>query len=265
LKKKILIIVFSVVGALAVGGGVAYFFFWEDLRVIFKAAPSKGKGPKGGGVDLVTEFSSGGQSNKPEPSPTAPSATTGQPQAAVQAESPKTTESSTTEEGGEGGGVDLGGTEESPGEEEAPAEKETKPPAPSPKAEPVPTLSRKSAATPATPKPPAPPAPPKETKRAAPAPPPKTPRAAAAPSGSAEMQKKVQSLMTRRKYAEAEALLTKHLTANPTDGDAYFMMGFLRIQQNRKAQAIPFFKTAIQTSKDPQIRAMAEQYLKKLR
>ncbi len=60
-------------------------------------------------------------------------------------------------------------------------------------------------------------------------------------------------------------MLTHFLAANPADGDVHFMAGFVYVRQNRKGEAIFHFQKAVTTSADPQIRRMAEQYLKKLR
>lgn len=280
MKKKLVIILLAGVGVIGVAGGVGYFFFWEDLRLLFGGAPAA-KSPKGGSVDLVADFTGGSGSVPPASQPAAVDlslddgdgeegevASTGAPvvEDAVTVESPES--------------LDLGGEEEVA--EEADVSKK-----PAPKPEAVPTLSRKSSpppppAAPAeikrTPKPPPPPEPEAEEEekpaarpRPKPAPQPrKSPRVsepptAAATGASIEVQKRAQMLIQKKLYGEAELLLTQYLAKHPEDGDVHFMMGFLRIQQNRKELARPYFKAAVKTSKDPQIRMMAEQYLKKLR
>jgi len=245
--KKIWIILLIVAGVAIGVASVGYFFFWEDLRLLFGAAPRGGEKVSGGGkVDLVAEFVAIESGSKSPSTPAAGPA----PSAPADA-------------GPEGDGLDLGG--EGAGEEaaEEPEEPEEKPKPPEPKPEPVPTIERKPAGTalekpsPAKPRVPAPPG------SAPPAP--QVPASPTPASASVAVQKKAQGLIQRRKYAEAEVVLKQYLAANPQDGDVHFMMGFLLIQQNRKGQAVSHFQFAFQAARDPQIRQLSEQYLKKLR
>lgn len=267
--KKIWMILLIVAGIAGIAGAVGYFFFWEDLRLIFGAAPKGGKAADGG-VDLVAEFVAS-ESGSKDPSPAAaPPAEETQPEESAGEDAPAESEGPAEDASASEDGVDLGegGGEES---EEVSAEEEPEAaPAPPKKTEPVPTLARKTE----TPPPPARPAaaPSVTVPPARPPAPPKRPQGAdaqapkeSASAGSADVQKKAQSLIQKRKYPEAEALLKQYLAAHPQDGDVHFMMGFLMMQQNRKGAAIPFFQKAVQGAKDPQIRQMAEQYLKKLR
>lgn len=279
MKKKILVIAGSVAGVLVVAVAVGYIFFWEDVQLLLGGAPkSADMSAKGGGVDLVAEFSAAEPGSKGTPQPA--SAPADDPGHEAEAEVAKPVDVVNVEEPSAPpaeGGVDLGGEDEPAAEgEEAPEEGEEKAAAPpARKSEPVPTLSRKSeppaSVPPSQPKtaPPvksvtvAPPSP------ARPPSPPNPPRPVAlAPveiSASTAVQKKAQALIQRRKYPEAESILNQHLASHPSDGDARFMMGFLQVQQNRKGIAIMHFQKAAQDAKDPQIRQMAEQYLKKLR
>ncbi len=290
--KKVWIILLGVVGVIGIAAAVGYFFFWEDLRLLFGGAPAKTEaGADRGGVNLMEEFSeaespaqsAGGVSgDAPQDAPEqategADDASEGGADGAVDlADEP---EGSTPAEGGAEGEAEI---EEEPEAADDQGE-EKKPLTPAPKkAEPVPTLSRKGepAPAPAAAKPP-----PKPKPEPAPRPKPQTkpapaaverpaerratvaePRAEpAAPSGSAQIQKQAQILIQKRKYTEAENLLRQFLSTQPADGDIHFMMGFLYVQQNRKDQAVPHFIRAMQLAKDPTIRKMAEQYVQKLR
>ena len=302
--KKIWIILLIVLGIIGVAGGVAYFFFWDDFRLLFGGSPHGGTPAKGGGVDLVGDYSTSESPAKPKPaasagtpqgsSPEEKSADTNaasndmvaEDNVSVQATEPKT--SAEQENQSSEGSLDLSSEDEESKQPEPPNKETQKSATTTPqKSEVVPTLSRKKEpdkAEPATapvksspapvapaPKPAPPPRPTPTTRATAPttAQPQKNPKPAPdaepAAASSIGIQKKAQSLIQRKRYVEAEALLNQYLATNPTDGDAHFMMGFLQIQQNRKMRAIPYFQKAMQTSKDPQIRQMAEQYLKKLR
>lgn len=299
MKKKIWIILGVSLGVIGVGGAVGYFFFWEDIQLLFGGSPKGVAAVKEGDVDLVGEFSEssspGGSSASRSPS--ASPADAGGESAEGEdlstppdmEESPEQTASAGSaataeDEGGSAEETDLGeeGTDEITAAPPAPAPATAKPAPPIPKSEPVPTLSRK-------PVKPAPPPPPvsveEEEEEEVPAPKPSKPapvtarsepppkrspaRPVAPPSPEAAasnaIQKKAQGLIQKKKYADAEIALRQYLSTNGWDGDVHFMLGFLYIQQNKKGLAIPHFQKAAADSKDPQIRQMADQYLRKLR
>ena len=286
MKKKLIIVLSIVGGVLCVGGAVSYFFFWDDLRLLFGQATVKQK--SAGNDDLLSDFSDEAPAEK---GPTAAGAAKPVNIANTGGGETKPVETVRKEEAG---GEDIGGDEEDMEEESPAAPQKSSPAAPATaakKSEAVPALTRGGGTTVApTPEPPKPSKPvagaarpskkeePEELgdeeEQARPAP--RSVHAAkpvvskpaakqAEPSADLSVHQKAQSLIQRKKYAEAETLLKQHLGTHPSDGDAHFMMGFLMMQQGRKGQAVAFFQRAAQTTKDPEIRLMAEQYLKKLK
>lgn len=276
--KKTWIIVLIVV-VVAGAGGAAAFFFWDDLSLIFGGDSQGGAGTSSGGVDLVSEFEGemkgGPQKNKPGPpaqpatsstpaagqsmSPAEGAAPTAQPPVEeVTATTPATSKadaSASEEEGVDLGDEEEGGTAAKPSAAPIPPPPTTQSKAAElKKTEPVPTLARKKS-EPAAVEPVEHPK--RSAKPAAPVP--------ATPDPSTLVQKKAQELIKRKKYADAERLMNQYLTANPSDGDVHFMLGFLFVQQNKKAMAIQHFQKAAKDAKAAHIRKMAEQYLQKLR
>lgn len=274
--KKRWIIILVVVLALAGLAGAVGYLYWDDLSLLFGGEPPPAASVPAGGIDLVKDFQ---ESEKPESDnlPGAAPADSPDEGEVAQGEGEDASAEAPIEEAkvnvqeepaeSEEEGLNL--------DEEVEADKPAAPTAPPKKPEKtVPTLSRNKPKAPEPaepeeseeeaeepPKPAAPVAPPKRTPKPAAT----RPEAPQEVSASVAVQKKVQGLMARKKFAEAEKTMNDYLAANPTDGDVHFIMGFLQVQQNRKGIAVVHFQKAAQNAKTAHLRQQAAQYLQKLR
>lgn len=248
--KRALIVLAVVLLVLAVGGGVAGYFFWDDIGPMLGMAPSVpppvNAEESQAEDDLVMEDETGGAAADPAAVPADGAVDAGgdemmdegaEPAADVAAEPGAEADAGLDEDlGGDEGGEDM---DAEPAAAPEPAKPAAKPAAPV-----------------ATPKP----------AKVAPKPAAKPAEAAApARSSGGAIMKKVQALVNRGKWADAVAVLDPYLKDNPDDGDAHFQLGFAYMQLKQPAKARPHLEQASRKARDATTREYAARYLKNLK